>query len=1016
MKSTDKVLLGTILVIVLGVAVAMAIFLTGEGEEEPYFMTQLESADGENPTVGVMNRIDGEDVQIAGNNARETVQPENPAGAMVAEFDGMHGGVPCLYITGRVVSEFNEPLAGVNIEAEVDLSMDEIFAVNDFGTKEMKLGIEPCESGSDGMFRMICKRSDDPLRLRFMHDRYVNRYVKVGKIDEKVHDVGEVAMDLGAVVSGFVRDVAGNGISDAEVKAWPHRKTGEANVITVFPLSGGDRENTAATGPDGFYSITGIPEGMATLSASHDEYIGDTREDVKTSKTKEQAQVNFTLQAGHTIAGHVLDNERKPVADARVVLDTALHINLGTDDIGGMLPTLSSRNSSAQTDEEGFFMLKGLREGTHTVRAMAQGFLSKAQENVKTGTNDVLLLLDKGGWVSGRVVSGKTSEPIEEFELEVENDQWDRQGFKVFTGEEAVEKAPELVDAKGAYYIQGLAQGDFSLKVEASGYGDEIVSGLTADPEQGQQVDISLWEESKVSGYVYAPDSSPVINGTVMLSKRKEETQMQGGGMGRRIMLQQNNDSVSYEIDDGLDTKKVSTDENGYFIFSGVNPGDFTVIASHEDHTDSMPLDISVADRGEHVSDLIMKLGVSASIVGTVFDVNGEVKPGAKVKARKNDGEDFFGRTVTADPEGQYALTGLEPGEYIVNLVEPARMRQMGGFATITIGGSDDDLPAGSYSVAVAEGEVSELDLFELQKGLITGRVTEAGKPVPDSTVKLFEAGPMLFMPIQTQVTDENGEFWFEKLLPGDYTVRLDLQGMSEGIDENVTVAEGGEETQDFKLPTGRVTGRITSLATGKPVEGVRVKLEKYEEPQEGDGQPRRVVTQMMAFTTADSGGGGTQTITMSNVGGGAKPTVSDEDGHYEIRFVPDGKYKVVAEGGGYAKREREPVDVKEGKETGGQDLELSRGYNVSGTVHDAVTGDPISFTSFTWGPLGDDGAIKGDPNRELLHQGGQFSLKDLKPGNYRLEVDSTEYEGSYDFTVGDKDLDGLSVSVMKKA
>ncbi|MFH2002229.1 MAG: carboxypeptidase-like regulatory domain-containing protein, partial [Planctomycetota bacterium] len=879
-------------------------------------------------------------------------------------------------------------------------------------------------TGPDGRFRLFCGRSNDPLRLHLTHDDYVNRYFKAGKVKGGELDVGDIALELGASLSGFIRDAAGHGISGAAVRAWPADKRPDHDAVVVFPLSGGKFNDHASSGPDGFYRITGIAEGKVTVSASHSEYISNSCSDIEASKSREQTQVNLTLQAGYTIAGHVVDEKQKPLAGARVIADTSVHINLDFDDVNTMLPALSSRSPSTTTNDEGAFVLTGLREGVHTIRAMASSYLPRKVENVKIATHDVLIVMQKGGWVAGRVISGKAGEGIEDFELEVKNDQWDRKGIRIHKGDDALERKPELGEARGSFFVEGLAEGEFSLALQSPGYGDEMKTDLSAEPGEGQILDIELWQESLVSGYLHSPEDLPIESGTVVLSRRKPEDQALGNSMNRRVMIAREGNAVSYDTGEDAALKKVKTDSTGYFVIKGVVPGDYELTASHAEYTDSMPIDLSITQRGETVSDLVVKLGVSATITGTVYNVLGQEKTGAKVKAKRRNGQDFFGHTVTADQEGKYSFSGLEPGEYLVNLVEAARMQSLGGFATITIGSEDEELPAGTYCVAVAEGEVSTLDLYELQKGTVSGRVTEVSKAVPDFTVKIFEAGAFKLMPLQTVLTDEHGEYVFENLMPGEYTVRLDLKGLSQGVEETVTLEEGGKATKDFALPTGRVSGKLTNLTTGKPVEGVRVSLESYDDKAEEEApggqqrQPRAMVANVMAFATSTDdgdGGGGMQTITMSNLGGGPRPVVSDEKGYFEINHVANGKYKLIAEGGGFSKRERAPVEVKEGKERKGQDIELSQGFNVSGTILDSETNDPLSFMAFSWGKLGSEDKIDGEPERDFIQQGGRFALKDLEPGKYRVEVDSNEYKGSRDFTVVDKDLDNLQVPVFKK-
>jgi hypothetical protein len=64
----------------------------------------------------------------------------------------------------------------------------------------------------------------------------------------------------------------------------------------------------------------------------------------------------------------------------------------------------------------------------------------------------------------------------------------------------------------------------------------------------------------------------------------------------------------------------------------------------------------------------------------------------------------------------------------------------------------------------------------QVQTGSITGVITDpSGAVLPGVTVSL--SGEKLIGGLQTQVTDANGSYRFDRLPPGEYTVRFELEG-----------------------------------------------------------------------------------------------------------------------------------------------------------------------------------------------------------------------------------------------
>jgi protocatechuate 3,4-dioxygenase beta subunit len=921
-------------------------------------------------------------------------------------------------ITGRILDEYGQPVQDAKVESGLD-PMSAVYSL--FEDRESSAGITvketSCQSGKDGHFELPVTESSPAMRLKVAHPDHVIHFQVVKNYSGGVMDVGDIVLKLGGAISGYVRDARGLGIASAEITYRTMNRSRDSGPFFSFTLGMGESDRKAVTEPDGFYRITGLAPGETALRASHPEFVAQTRTDLKVVKGREQGQVDFTLPDGHMIAGRVVDGDENPVEGAGVNIEQNVYIDL--DEIKDVIPSLPGMNRGAKTDADGLFRLTGLSEGSYVVTASAPSFLRYRSEKVKTGTGNLLVVLEKAGWVAGRVKSAATGEALKDFDVKVENDQWTRSNIKVWKGNEALERAPRLAAPEGAFYIQGLEEGPFRLLASAEGHGDHVEAGLSALAGHGEILDLALWPEAVISGRLVTGDGEPVAQGSVHLKKASKQgpaVMGMGGAIRREVRMERSSGGMFLGTDDDETLKRVESDEEGRFIFKGVAEGEYELVGAHEDHTDTLPLPVAVA-RGERVENLALELGLSGAIEGVVFDVDGEAKPGARVQAKRKDSQDFLGNLTTSDAEGAYRFKGLEPGEYTVKLMESGGSG-MGGFMSITIGGMESAEP-GAQQILVKEGEVSRLDLYEIAKGLISGQVTEAGKPVPDISVKLFREGPMMFMPLKTAKTDERGEYELHDVMPGDYVLRAGLSGLSDNLEEKLSMAEGGIMHQDFDLPTGRVEGRLVDQKVGKPVAGARVRLERVKlKDKEGDEEPeleeqRTIIARLATVESSGDGDGAMQTITLD---GGSNPTVkSNEDGRFEIRHVRDGHYKIIVEGAGHARMESPPVEVKEGRKTDAGKFELRTGYIVTGAVVDASTGEGVPFCPVRIMPLDAEGNPTDDVDVELGDSDGSFRLEDMNPGAYRLQVDTDAWGGSADLVIMDEDIADYALMVGPK-
>lgn len=255
------------------------------------------------------------------------------------------------------------------------------------------------------------------------------------------------------------------------------------------------------------------------------------------------------------------------------------------------------------------------------------------------------------------------------------------------------------------------------------------------------------------------------------------------------------------------------TDAEGKYSFSGLPLGEYTV--SVVDPT-SGPLagtkpteaytgrykttaDVTIAEATGSVIDVNFGFVKPASVgdytwmdVGRdgIQDADEPALPGVTVTLTYEDGSavtDASGNpvaAVTTDANGKYKFENLLPGGYKVSFQAPA------GFeATTSDAGTDRALDSNgaTASVTLAQGQTDDtIDFGAVGTGVIGdqlfvdvnqngGGAPDAGdKVLPGVKVTLTWTGPGRITRTYETVTDADGKYKFENLLPGDYKVEVD--------------------------------------------------------------------------------------------------------------------------------------------------------------------------------------------------------------------------------------------------
>ncbi|MFQ5655217.1 MAG: carboxypeptidase regulatory-like domain-containing protein, partial [Planctomycetota bacterium] len=322
----------------------------------------------------------------------------------------------------------------------------------------------------------------------------------------------EVVLEPGAVITGVVEGPGGRGLADAGVRLTQDQSGGfRGRDWTRLPL---EREGT--TGPEGEFTIGGLPEGRYRLSARLGGY---QEQEIRGMQLEagEERQVVLSLELGEVIQGIVQDGEGNPLASVDVRADARRQGRRGPGGWG--FPGSGSRGET-ESDERGRFIIDTLEAGEYRLRFDLEGWAPLTLD-AATGGDPVEALLTRGRVLSGRIVSaGETG--IERARLSLQ-----RRGSR---------RRRTVSDEGGRFRIPGLEEGTFTLLVEARGYRTLREEVRSSDGDLG---DLALDEAIAIHGVVLGPDGNPLAGARVVGELETEESADAGrdprrGGVRRR--------------------------------------------------------------------------------------------------------------------------------------------------------------------------------------------------------------------------------------------------------------------------------------------------------------------------------------------------------------------------------------------------------------------------------------------------------------------------------------------------
>jgi len=772
----------------------------------------------------------------------------------------------------------------------------------------------------------------------------------------------DFAEALPASIDGYVYHDRDN---DGEKEAGEEGISGVTIRVQGVDLLGNSKSWTVTTDQNGYYQVDNMPPGMyevvevvqpptyndgkdkagtvggATVGAAVNP--GDQINGVKLDGGDAGINYNFGEIRPAEIRGRVHLTDRDGNCFGENIVTTPIEgavVNL-YDDQGNLL-------ASTTTDANGEYVFGNLLPGTYSIEEITPPGLIDGGDHVGTINGINVGQLDGNDRISDiHLFSGDTGvhyDFCEHLPAEISGYVYhDRNNNGIReAGEEGIEgvvlelhnslgltSGIAFTDANGYYEFKNLSADVYSLTefqpfefvdgLDTAGtiFGTTVGSAVNPGDELNQ-VDVK-WGDKGIE-YNFGEYKLGSISGYVFHDRDIDgDRDPSDEGIGEVTLTLINTDTGA--------TRTTTTDQLGYYEFTGLVPGNYRVLETHpiayQDGIDSAGTiggivrglavnpgdeinDVQIAS-DEHGIEYNFGEYLYASISGSVYltDENGNCdfntatsRPVVGATIQLYDENGTLLSTTTTDQNGDYSFIELLPGTYTVVEITPPGLID-GGEHVGTINGIDVGAINGNDRLAdivlTAGQHGIDYDFCESEPAEISGYVyhdrdndgnREAGEEgIPETVIKLLDENGNL---LQTTVTDGNGFYQFVGLTNGQYQI-MEMQpgGYLDGLDTPGTI--NGSTVGKANNP-GDMLHEITLLFGQSGIEY------NFGEvlPTSIGGFVHSDPDQDCFFDDNEDPISGVTIQLLDASGNVIATTTTDANGHYQFDNLPPGTYTVV--------------------------------------------------------------------------------------------------------------------------
>jgi len=585
---------------------------------------------------------------------------------------------------------------------------------------------------------------------------------------------------------------------------------------------------TTSTDTVGSYSFTNVEPGNYFIQFAASSYQSQVVEDVTVIGAKVSVvDTVYLVPIGGSMSGSVT------LSDAEIEGIDHSGITLLAEEVN------SGRTYSSTTNQDGEFLFPNLMAGSYNIIASRVGYSTRKLINLTI--------------ISGQELSNVLFDPLTQTDgtltgiVTLEGGS-DCSGIDVLATHTSSSTTVynTITDENGVYIISDMIPGNYRLQLSYAGY------------LSSSDIEISITDDRVVEAESAVLQSNKArISGLALLESGDDHT-------GITVLVIRQNSEIPFTV-------TATTDNQGNFYVSNLEPGDYKLQVSKDGYqtTNSPPITISSGSTDSNTS---LTLPISTRSITGQINLEGVTNfSGVKITATNLDETSLIYSALT-NSAGYYALASMEPGQYLlsyskenyvdfspetVNLdsssttnISLETLQLQKGIITgivnlegrsnnsgieVSIPGTDLNSltdASGTYSFEVPAGNYPggvRFELIDFQTSADTETITvlnnstyavathmltathntitgfvdlEGTDDESDITVSLDNTEYSI-------VTDATGDFQFDNVLLGDYTIRLTREN-TPSVTAAITV-----------IPSGGINvGTITMRPDSASIEG----------------------------------------------------------------------------------------------------------------------------------------------------------------------------------------------------
>ena len=799
---------------------------------------------------------------------------------------------------------------------------------------------------------------------------------------------------------------------------------------------------TTKTDADGNYSFTGLDAGTYTVKVTKAGDIADLTQTEDPDGTKDNASGAITLNADNPVRENVnFGYIKKHAISGNVYLDQNRDKtkNTGDIDLSGVTVKLVDPSgnvvATTTTDADGNYSFTGLNDGTYTVQVDKTGPLADKEQTEdpsgKTDSRSQAITFTRTdpdvtnvnfGYAEDYTVSGTVYYDKDRSET-LNNSEPGFDGITVnLLGEDGQVVATTTTKADGTYSFSKLPAGKYTVKVEPS----DLLKKLeqTEDPDGTKDNTSGVvqvgHDNPSVKNVNFGYATNYTIKGTVYRDADRSETLEDGEKLYQGV-------TVDLLDASGNVVATTTTDAHGAYAFTNLEEGTYKVRVRKEGPiADLVQTEDPDATKDNTSGDITLELNdpikenvnfgyiSNNSISGTVYrddnrsnSLNGGEAgyPEQTVQLLDKDGAVIA--TTTTDANGNYSFDNLPDGTYSVKVVKDGALTDLEQT-------EDPDSTKDNASEPIVLNEDNptkkNVNFGYVPDYFIKGTIYRDGNRsgALDTDEKLYEGVTVNLVDadgniVATTTTDADGNYSFDKLPAGTYSVKVVQDGPIASLEQTGdpdATKDNSSEPITLNNDNPSTTDVNFGYVNNNSLSGTVYRDDSRNGDQDG----------------TEPGYSGVTVQLLDASGNVVATTTTDKDGKYSFEHLPDGTYSVkVVKDGALTDTDQtgdpdnkldnasEPITLDEKNPTKGDvDFGYVPNNTIKGTVYrddnrdKTINGNEPGLERVSVQLLDKDGKVIQTLDTDA---DGNYAFQHLPDGKYTVKVVRSSSIKDYDQT-----------------